>query len=148
MLKNKAVVITAVFFLLDLISKWFFKARISVDHVPSGIISLVYHKNYGIIANFEIPQWAIITVSIIFILVIAKLLNKEIKKRADLQVFLLSILLAGAFGNLWDRMINGYVFDWLLLFERSVINLADIFIVIGIAGYLILTRRVEKSLQT
>ena len=47
----------------------------------------------------------------------------------------LSLILGGAFGNLWDRVASGRVIDFLLFYVRQyqwpVFNLADSSIVIG-----------------
>ena len=53
----------------------------------------------------------------------------------------LSLIMGGALGNLWDRLVRGRVVDFLLVYVKQyqwpVFNLADSAIVIG-AGLLIL----------
>lgn len=44
------------------------------------------------------------------------------------------LVLSGALGNLFDRILFGGVRDWIPLFSFSIINIADIAIGIGIAG--------------
>src|SRR6202521_2838357 len=60
----------------------------------------------------------------------------------------LSLILGGAFGNLWDRLARGRVVDFLLFYFRRyqwpVFNLADSAIVVG-AGLLVLEILFAKS---
>ncbi len=141
-----ALVLTAVFLCLDRVTK-----HAAMAHIPDAyfihpnLLRFVHHENFGIIANVPVPQWLTILVTVAFIGVILHLLHKYLARRAGTHVIFLSVLLAGALGNLWDRVTQGYVFDWILLFNRSVINLADVMIVTGIAGILILEYRLEKS---
>ncbi len=48
-----------------------------------------------------------------------------------------AVLILGGLGNLVDRIAHGFTTDYVVLFERSVINLADILIVLGILGILL-----------
>jgi signal peptidase II len=60
----------------------------------------------------------------------------------------LSLIMGGAIGNLWDRLVSGRVVDFLLVYFRQyqwpVFNLADSAIVVG-AGVLVLEMLVHKS---
>tara|TARA_R110002096_G_scaffold145486_2_gene303205 strand:+ start:1115 stop:1327 length:213 start_codon:yes stop_codon:yes gene_type:complete len=61
------------------------------------------------------------------------------------------MLLGGALGNVIDRMFRGYVVDYLDFHWQSwhwpAFNLADIFIVMGVAMILIAGFRAEKSAE-
>jgi len=60
----------------------------------------------------------------------------------------LSLIMGGALGNLWDRVVRGRVVDFLLLYVKRyqwpVFNLADSAIVVG-AGLLVLEILFHKS---
>jgi signal peptidase II len=62
----------------------------------------------------------------------------------------LSLILGGAAGNLWDRVVSGRVVDFLLVYYKQyqwpVFNLADSSIVIG-AGLLILDMLFSRAPQ-
>ena len=62
---------------------------------------------------------------------------------------LLSLVLGGAVGNLWDRVAYGYVIDFLDFYYNSwhwpAFNVADIAIVIGAGGLIIDSLRPKKK---
>ena len=49
----------------------------------------------------------------------------------------LSLIILGALSNLLDRLIFGYVIDYINIFIWPVFNLADAMIVVGIIFYII-----------
>ena len=67
-------------------------------------------------------------------LVVITLLWKQ-RQALSLTGIALSLILGGAFGNLWDRVARGRVVDFLLLYIKQyqwpVFNLADSAIVVG-----------------
>jgi signal peptidase II len=131
-----AVLGTAVVFLADRLTKWFFFSKTFSWPGPfPSIITIVHHENHGIVANLPVPQMAIIAMTLIIVATIVVGLLRAIH-RGEIHLSLaLGILIGGALGNLFDRVANGYVFDWILLVERSAINLADASIVLGAVMY-------------
>ena len=135
----------AVIFILDRVTKTVLQsAPVDWSGLPGNIITSVYHKNYGIIANFPLPLAVTVTVTIFVILLVLGATWTAIKEGSARQAAALGVLLGGALGNLFDRLAQGYVFDWILLFERSAINLADIAIVLGAVWYFTERRRDES----
>ncbi len=135
-----AVLGAAVVFLLDRWSKAFMVQYFADNDRGSGVggrvLSLVYHENHGVIANVPIP-WVIIVIATVLVMaLILKALFRAIRERRMVAVAALGILIGGALGNLYDRVVQGYVFDWILLLGRSAINIADVGIVVGALGYL------------
>lgn len=121
---------------LDRLTKRYFLSHLSDRMGPFHIIDLINHKNYGIIANVPLPRFVTITITSIAIAVIIFFIQHKQQEASFQHVLALHILLAGAIGNLWDRIHFGYVYDWLLLGGRSVVNAADIYIAIGMGWYL------------
>lgn len=107
-----------------------------------GVLETTHHQNFGVIANLPIPLILIIGLTFFALAVLIVLLKRSIETGTPIETMALSGIMAGALGNLWDRLQWGYVFDWILLFNRSVINLADIFIAEGLLLY-ILTRHLK-----
>lgn len=106
----------------------------------SGLLESTQHRNYGVVANFPLPMAVIFILTAVAIFFVLLGLIRAWKKSDWRQSAWLVLILAGALGNLWDRVQYDYVFDWILLFGRSALNLADIFIILGLVG-LVFTRR-------
>lgn len=132
---------------LDRLTKAYFENRLAESRpvLLPGLFELVDHKNFGIIANIPIPRLIIILISLIVMGFVIAGLVQAIKKQKTAELIALTLILAGATGNLWDRIQWGYVFDWLLLFGMSAINLADIAIGLGLILLLI---GLEKDKRT
>ncbi|MBU1032454.1 MAG: signal peptidase II [Patescibacteria group bacterium] len=110
-----------------------------------GVLKIIKHQNYGIIANVPLPMWLILVATLIVMAFILVNLKRAIAKSSSGRAVALTLLLAGAFGNLIDRLRYDFVFDWILLFGQSAINLADIFIAIGLLWYLLIIKREQRS---
>lgn len=101
-----------------------------------GLLELTSHENYGIIANIPLPGAFILIVTAIAIVILSVGILRAMRRNAFFTALPLVVILAGAIGNLWDRIAQGYVYDWLLLFGRSAVNIADGCIVVGLVWYL------------
>ncbi len=106
---------------------------ISTVPIIQDILHLTYVENRG--AAFGMLQnqrwiFMIITVIVIIAIIYFKTKNKLTSKLLDLG---LSFVLGGAVGNMIDRVILGYVVDFIdfQIINFPVFNVADIFVVIG-----------------
>ena len=132
------------------------KALVST-HIPLGgsvpflpyIMDLTYVRNTG--AAFSLLEehtWLLTIISAVVSVVLALALAKGFFKH-PLGRVTLSLLLAGAVGNLIDRAVHGYVVDMFrtLFMDFAVFNVADICVVVGgiaaAAYYLFLYDRLE-----
>lgn len=94
------------------------------------LIRLTAHANYGISFNLPLPLW--IPIGLALVIALGTLILAATRPRLTLLALLgLGFVLGGALGNGFDRVSLGFVRDWLLWFELSAINLADIAIVAG-----------------
>jgi signal peptidase II len=153
MTKNSARVLFAlialIVVLLDRWTKHVVAQRISLySHIQiiPGFFRLTHTENTGaafsLFADSPAP-WKtgmLIAFSVIALLVVSVLLWKN--DHAHLATGIgLSLIMGGATGNLWDRLVRGRVVDFLLFYVKRyqwpVFNLADSAIVVG-AGLLIL----------
>ena len=125
--------------ILIILSDQFTKNIININHkslINNDLIlfSIDYVKNYG--AAFNILNGSRIflsTVSIIITLVLIYfILNK--KNLSNLDLFSYSFILGGTVGNGIDRIIKGYVIDFINLnfIDFPVFNISDIAINIGL----------------
>ncbi len=144
---------------LDRWTKRLVAARISmyahVQVIP-GFFRLTHTENTG--AAFSLfadspAHWKtalLIGFSLVAMIIVAALLWKQ-SRALTITGIALSLILGGAAGNLWDRVMSGRVVDFLLFYVKSyqwpVFNLADSSIVIGAALLIIeiLFRHPESS---
>lgn len=100
-------------------------------------IRLAVHANFGGTFNAPIPIPLLILSSLSFLAWIV-LMFFRIPRWWERKTALLGagLLIGGALGNLIDRFRLGFVRDWILVGNTSILNLADIAIVIGCIGLL------------
>ena len=104
-------------------------------HVPflPHLLELTYVKNTGAAFSlFEEHTWLLALVSLVMSAVLAVALWKNFF-RHPLGKITLTLLLAGAVGNLIDRVFRGFVVDMfnVLFMHFAVFNVADICVVVG-----------------
>lgn len=142
------VIVAGLLFALDRVSKQvFIYADETGPHLFSSLITLTKHWNHGLIANLAVPTPLIIGTSCLAILGILLLWRREAHRQHPSALLALACILAGAVGNLWDRLAWGAVFDWLLLGDRSVINLADVAIFVGTLWYIVQEQKNRKKIN-
>ncbi|OUQ75119.1 signal peptidase II [Flavonifractor sp. An100] len=104
-------------------------------HVPflPCLVELTYVQNTGAaFSMFEEHTWLLALVSLVMSAVLAVALWKNFF-RHPLGKITLTLLLAGAVGNLIDRVFRGFVVDMfnVLFMHFAVFNVADICVVVG-----------------
>lgn len=136
-MKKKIYGLAFLFFLLDLVSKvlitHFLELSSSIKIIDK-FFYLTYVQNKG--AAFSIlenKQVLILLVTLFVLFFLNNYLTKtEVKKK---EILAYSMIIGGILGNLFDRLVYGYVIDFLSFhfgsFNYPVFNLADTFIVIG-----------------
>lgn len=121
---------------VDLLSKYLVaQAGLNNILIP-GLLSLTDHQNHGLIGNLPLPKYLIIILTVLALVLVGKAWLVAVRQRDGLGKAGLAFILAGALGNLADRLVHGYVYDWILLFNTSIINLADVMITLGIIIYI------------
>ena len=128
--------IAAVLVALDQLVKYLVMTRIPLgEHVPflPYILDLTYVTNTGAAFSiFSDHTWALALVSLVMSIVLAAALWKGLFKH-PLGKLTITLLLAGAVGNLIDRAFRGVVVDMfnVLFMNFAVFNVADICVVVG-----------------
>lgn len=130
------VAIIATVFSIDRVTKFFFLTHVLAT--SSRVIAITAHQNYGLMANLPVPAWIIIPITILVLAWIGWKLIDEMQRQT---FYPLALIAGGAIGNLYDRLTMGFVFDWIWVLQRSVINLADIAIGVGILWYMLLIKK-------
>ena len=150
MIKNRYYVVAFVILLVDYLTKWMVRVRLdpiqSVEIIP-GYLRLSYWQNSGVafglfdaVASVWKPYIlaALAVVAVVVIVVYGKHMPPERKLlRASL-----AIIIGGILGNFVDRIVRGYVIDFIDFhiydtFHWPTFNVADSAITIGIALLLI-----------
>lgn len=126
-------------------------SRLSLGwHFSNSIFEFVYVENTG--AAFSIFANStnnLIIVSAIIILSIFAYIVKNIKTSRMIEIFFLSFLASGVFGNLLERIALGYVRDFfnLTFVTFPIFNISDIFINIGVWGIIFLILSSKKPTE-
>lgn len=137
MKKNSLLVIILVSVMLglDLLLKYLVSSYITSVNIIDNFFSLTYVLNDG--AAFSLLSGNIYILIIIAIICLLFIIY-ELKNNLNDRILSIgySLVLAGLLGNFIDRLIDGYVVDYLSFkifsFNYPVFNLADILIVLGI----------------
>lgn len=149
----KILVSLIVVLVIDLITKYFLFDIDYFNLIP-GVISIASNGgNTG--AAFGIMSGSTVTLIIVSILAIIALfvINHFVKKRTALYSIAFGFIIGGALGNLYDRIILGYVRDFIYLDFMPffpTFNFADTFLCIGaviMAIYLLFLSSKEKPKQ-
>ncbi|MCI5097084.1 MAG: signal peptidase II [Rhodobacteraceae bacterium] len=145
-------------FLLDQISKYVVVhgmdlARVRSIDVYPPLLNFRYGENTGI--NFglfeggsDTARWVLIGFSLLVCLVVAIWVARA--HRNALMRLSAGLLIGGALGNVIDRLLYGYVLDFLNMSccginNPFVFNVADIFIFAGAAGLILFEGRSKKA---
>lgn len=143
--------VSVLLILLDQLFKYLASSRLrpvgSVSLIP-GLLNLTYVENTG--AAFGMLEGKRILLSLIVLLVLAGFIYVLLSGRIK-DTFLIwtsSLIIAGGAGNLIDRVLYGYVVDYLdigPLFSFPVFNFADICVVVGCILMVIYLLRSESK---
>lgn len=142
--KVKISISSIILIVIDVVIKLIISNNLILNQsisVINNFFYITYVKNTGVawsILSGKINLIIVITLAIIMLLIIY-IFNK--KSYSVLEIISYSMLLSGSIGNLIDRIIYGYVIDYLdfniLGYDYPIFNFADICIVIGIVLILI-----------
>ncbi len=131
------IVIPAV--LLDRLSKLLVMGRMALsESIPlwEGVFHITYIHNEGAAFSMLSGRQAFLQIlTALLMLAILLYLLFAGRRSSRLTVVALSLILAGGLGNLWDRVLYGWVPDFLdfRLIHFAVFNVADIFVTLGCA---------------
>jgi signal peptidase II len=144
-LRVKAYGLSALVFAIDRISKMIVEARVSaIDtiHVIPGFFDIIHSKNQGVafgVFNDSTNEWrttALIVVACAAVIFVSAMLWRP-EKLDRWSFWGLSLVLGGAAGNVFDRILYGRVTDFLEVYlgdyHWPTFNVADSAIVIGSA---------------
>ena len=145
----KAYGVAAAVLVLDRLTKWIIESRVSFSdtyRVIPGFFDIVNSQNRGVafgILNDSTSEWrtTLLVVASIAAVIVVSIVVWNARRMDRLSLWGLSLILGGAAGNVFDRMVWGRVTDFLLFYvgeyQWPAFNVADSAIVIG-SGLLLL----------
>lgn len=116
--------------ILDLWSKEFWFARETMWTGLTPFLQTIHHRNYGLMFNLPAPTWLIVSISGAVLVTVIGLFGRKLAWWP--MAVGLGLLIGGALGNGYDRIMLGFVRDWILAFGRSAFNMADVAIGAGL----------------
>ena len=128
-------IIAVILIAVDRITKnWAAQALASGDiAVIDKVLYFRYTENTGVaFSMFSDNRWVLVGItSVMLIVALAFFLSGKIKDK--LELFALSLIIAGGVGNLLDRLSLGYVIDFIdvRIINFAIFNVADMCITIG-----------------
>ena len=133
---KKIIIFGIIFLLIDQLSKGLISLYIPLNESIklTNFLSITYVQNIG--AAFSILQgarWLFIILGIIALNIIYIFFIKD-KKLTNFEIIIYAVMLSGIIGNIIDRVLYGYVIDFIdiTLFNFAIFNFADSFIVISV----------------
>ena len=104
-------------------------------------LNIVYVENrgvsFGLLSEFNIPFY----LGILSFIISGYIIYLILKTKNKLEIIGLSLILGGALGNGYDRLVNGYVIDFIDIYFKKyhwpAFNFADLFITLGAILFLI-----------
>lgn len=121
-----------ILFILDRILKYVANTRLILNNpLFNTPVDIMLYRNTGIALSLNIPLLIpIITGALALIAILYLVLKKETQNKPFLLIAAL-----GIFSNLIDRIFLNYIVDYFKI-GQSIINIADLMIVLGIFGYI------------
>ena len=149
-MKKKIWVYTSLIVLLDQISKILVSNYLNreLTIIPNFFsITKVYNTGaaWGIFGGNSLILACISL--IVFLALISIIVND--KKITKIETIFYSFIIGGILGNFIDRVVRTYVIDFLSFnifgYDFPVFNIADIFIVVGVFIYVLVTLKEDKN---
>ena len=146
------IVFTIIFLAIDICSKLIISKCINVNEsieIIKNLLNITNVRNTGVAWSlFDNQQILVLSVSTIIIIGIIAYIIKN-KPNTISEKLAYSLILGGAMGNLIERIIHGYVIDFIDVYifgyNYPIFNLADTFIVIGAIWLIIISWRGEHG---
>lgn len=133
---KKLIIFGIIFLLIDQLSKGLISLYMNLNESfkLTNFLSITYVHNIG--AAFSIlkgARWLFIILGIIALNIIYIFFIKD-KKLNNFEIIIYALMLSGIIGNIIDRVLYGYVIDFIdiTLFNFAIFNFADSFIVISV----------------
>lgn len=149
-MKKKIWVYTSLIVLLDQISKVLVSnyLRKELTIIPNFFSITKVHNTGGAWGIFGGNSLILACISLMVLFAFISIIISD-KKITEIESIFYSFIVGGVLGNFIDRVVRSYVIDFLSFnifgYDFPVFNIADIFIVIGVFIYIIVTLKEDKN---
>lgn len=137
-----------IFFGIDQLSKWWVVTNLTTPIHFTDWAAIRYEQNIGIAWSIFIPQPWLSILNIALLIFLPYYISKNIDLRRNDSQIILSMILGGALGNLFDRLTRGFVVDFISIGTFPVFNIADSLLTIGIFLILVFYGRIRRDSRT
>ncbi len=126
-----------IIFILDLFTKWWAMSSLfnGIIFIENFAYLVPYQKNDGIAFGIDIPLTIQIIGTVVVLIILLYVVGNyvfQVNRYANLKAILFGAVFGGALGNLINRILFGYVIDFILVKPIPVFNIADIGITVGL----------------
>lgn len=144
----KIGIVSVALLMIDQVLKWAAASHLRTPIKLTDWASLRYEQNTGIAWSIPIPYPWLIALNVLLLFFLPFLIGKSIDFRLKKSQFFLSLIVGGALGNLYDRLTQGYVIDYVSIGWWPVFNFADACLSLGIFLILIFYGKIKKVSST
>lgn len=139
--------VAAVVLILDQLTKWLSTMYLSMSSSYTLFpgFDLTLRHNTGAAFSFLADaagwqRWFFVILALVVSIIIITWL-KQLNKAQKMEGLGLALILGGAIGNLIDRLLNGYVIDFIVLYYKEwqwpAFNIADTAICVGVFLFIV-----------
>ena len=131
---------------LDQVSKIYFNTILTQPISLFGdFFSLRIEHNLGMAFSLTLPYPLQLTLNLVFFGFLVIYLFRHLDFNKSLSQIILAILVAGALGNILDRIRLGYVIDFISIGSFPIFNLADSFITVSIFLLMLFYDKIKRT---
>ena len=150
-MKNKTVrlivILVTIFIMIDQASKLLI-CNVIDGSVGNGIFKLEIANNTGLAFGFnDGSNIKNIFIMAFVLIIVIRFVKNQIELIDTKTAVALSMVLAGGFGNLIDRIFRGAVLDFIKIYKFPIFNLADVLVfivaILLVIFLVIFTRKIE-----
>lgn len=146
------ILLIFIFFIIDLISKILVLKYLDIMesiNIIGNFLKFTHVNNTGAaFSMFSNDNVFVLVISLIIIISLVIYVCR-LKNKKNRDKFVYSMILGGAIGNLFDRLVYGYVIDFIDIdifgWNYPIFNLADSFIVVGVFLLIIFSWRKDNG---
>ena len=141
-MRKKIFIISIVTFLIDMLTKYFIKDLVIIKNFFEFKRVINDGAAWSILSS---KRLMLILIGVCAIYFIIKFISDFKENKRNTLAF--GLLLGGCLGNLYDRVIYGYVRDFIYfrLINFPVFNVADCYVTIGLALFIIMILFIYKD---